>query len=172
MEAVYFPSPHLCALVTQSQAAPDGLGYLVLQLLDPHLEEDAYPGDSGPVMLQVYGPDVLTELLDERHNFIAVELRADYLGPEPDRIPGFLPPLPCPRRIKFSKASSVYPASLTPHRGLSLCLHLIQVLPVFTALSCRHSLALLCSYTNSHLHQESCFCPRGRNDFTTHAFEA
>lgn len=83
----------------QSQATPAGLGYLVLQLLDPHLEEDAYPGDSSPVMLQVHGPNVLTELLNERDNFIAVEFRADHLGPEPGRIPGFFPPLPCPRRL-------------------------------------------------------------------------
>lgn len=74
----------------QSKACPAELGYLVLQLFDPHLEEDAYPGDSSPVVLQVHGPNVLTELLDERDNLIAVKLRADHLGPKQDRIPGFL----------------------------------------------------------------------------------
>lgn len=63
----------------ESQVAPGGHSYLVLQLLDSHLEEDAYPGDSSPVMMQVHGPNVLTELLDEGHNFIAVKLRADNL---------------------------------------------------------------------------------------------
>lgn len=74
----------------QSKASPAELSYLVLQLLDSHLEEDAYPGDSSPVMLQVHGPNVLTELLDERDNLIAVKLWADHLGPERDRIPGSL----------------------------------------------------------------------------------
>lgn len=72
------------------QSIPCQLGYLVLQLLDPHLEEDAYPGDSSPVVLQVHGPNVLTELLDERDNLIAVKLWADHLGAEQDRIPGSL----------------------------------------------------------------------------------
>ena len=75
---------------SQYQASPAELGYLVLQLLDPHLEEDAYPGDSSPVMLQVHGPNVLTELLDERDNLVEVKLWANHLGSEQDRIPGFL----------------------------------------------------------------------------------
>lgn len=56
--------------------------HLVLQLLDPHLEEDADPGDGGLVVLEVHGPDVLTELLDKRDHLIAIKLQAGHLKPE------------------------------------------------------------------------------------------
>lgn len=74
--------PHLW-VVHHWQVNQDGtqyLSHLVLQLLDPHLEEDAYPGNSSPVMLQVHGPNVLTELLNERDNLVEVKLWANHLG--------------------------------------------------------------------------------------------
>lgn len=166
MEAVLLLQPTLVYTgqsPPQPQATPAGLGYLVLQLLDPHLEEDAYPGDSGPVMLQVHGPDVLTELLDERHNFITVELRADHLGPEPDGIPGFLPPLLCPRR-------------LTSFPRLPECTQPLSPLMAASHSACISYKSFLssqcCLALSGHWYQEGCFCPQGRNDFTSHAFEA
>ena len=61
--------------------------HLVLQLLDPHLEEGACPGDRGLVVLEVHGPEVLAELLDQRDHLVAVELQAGHLQPE-QAVPG------------------------------------------------------------------------------------